>query len=74
MIPDDPDHADDILRRVRDALELLWKDRADAIEKEACDILGAKELRDYLRKPGSGGFWEKMGFKPSEIAMERVRV
>ena len=23
---------------------------------------------------GSGGFWEKMGFKPSEVAMERVRV
>ena len=23
---------------------------------------------------GSGGFWEKMGFKPSEIAMERIRV
>ena len=22
---------------------------------------------------GSGGFWEKMGFKPSEVAMERVR-
>ena len=23
---------------------------------------------------GSGGFWEKMGFKSSEVAMERVRV
>lgn len=23
---------------------------------------------------GSGGFWGKMGFKPSEVAMERVRV
>ena len=23
---------------------------------------------------GSGGFWEKMGFKPSEVAMEKVRV
>ena len=22
---------------------------------------------------GSNGFWEKMGFKPSEVAMERVR-
>ena len=22
---------------------------------------------------GSGGFWEKLGFKPSEIAMEKVR-
>ena len=23
---------------------------------------------------GSGGCWEKMGFKPSEVAMEKVRV
>jgi hypothetical protein len=22
---------------------------------------------------GSNGFWEKLGFKPSEIAMEKVR-
>lgn len=24
-------------------------------------------------RPGSIGFWERMGFKPSEVAMERVR-
>jgi hypothetical protein len=58
IIPDDPDHADDILRRVRDVLELIWKDRAESIEKEACEILGVKELRDYMRKPGKGGFWD----------------
>ncbi len=45
----------DIVRRVREALELLWPDRADAIEQEACEILGVKELRDYFRKP-SGFF------------------
>jgi len=58
IIPDDPDHADDIVRRVREVLELIWKDRAEAIEKEACEILGVKELRDYFRKPGKGGFWD----------------
>ena len=58
IIPDDPDHSDDIVRRVREVLELIWKDRADAIEKEACEILGVKELRDYFRKPGKGGFWD----------------
>ena len=31
--------------------------QAEAIEKEACEILGLKELRDYFRKPGDGGFW-----------------
>lgn len=58
IIPDDPDHSDDIVRRVREVLELIWKDRAEAIEKEACEILGVKELRDYFRKPGKGGFWD----------------
>ena len=58
IIPDDPDHTDDIVRRVQEVLELIWKDRADDIEKEACEILGVKELRDYFRKPGKGGFWD----------------
>jgi hypothetical protein len=58
ILVDDPDHASDIVRRVREVLELVWKERADAIEREACEILGVKELRDYFRKPGSGGFWD----------------
>jgi hypothetical protein len=55
---DDPDHPDDILRRVRDALEVIWKYRADAMEREACEVLGVIDLRDYFRKPGAGGFWD----------------
>jgi hypothetical protein len=58
ILVDDPDHSDDIVRRVRDALEVIWKERAEAIEQEACEILGFKELRDYFRKPGKGGFWD----------------
>ncbi|MHB1558062.1 MAG: BREX-1 system adenine-specific DNA-methyltransferase PglX [Isosphaeraceae bacterium] len=58
MLVDDPDHPDDIIRRVREVLELIWKDRADAIEREACDLLGVADLRDYFRKPGKGGFWD----------------
>jgi len=57
ILVDDPDHSDDIICRLRDVLEVLWKERADAIEKEACEILGIKELREYFRKPGNGGFW-----------------
>jgi hypothetical protein len=55
---DDADHPDDIIRHLRDVVELIWKDRAEAIEKEVCEILGVKELRDYFRKPGKGGFWD----------------
>lgn len=58
ILPDDPDHSDDIVRRVREVLELIWKDRAETIENEALEILGVKELRDYFRKPGKGGFWD----------------
>ena len=58
ILVDDPHHQRDIVRRVREVLELIWKDRAEAIEKETCEILGVKELPDYFRKPGKGGFWE----------------
>jgi hypothetical protein len=58
ILVDDPDRPDDILRRVRDSLEIVWKGKAESIEKESCEILGVKELRDYFRKPGKGGLWE----------------
>lgn len=58
ILVDDPEHADDIVRRVWNVLEVIWKGQAEAIEQEACDILGVKNLRDYFRKPGKGGFWD----------------
>lgn len=44
-------HPSDIVRRVRDVLVLLWPTHFGAIEAEACEILGVKELRDYFRQP-----------------------
>ena len=44
-------HTDDIVRRVREALTVLWGERAGAIEAEACEILEVNSLRDYFRKP-----------------------
>jgi len=49
-------HRDDIVRRVREAFDLLWKDKSHEIEQEACDILGVPDLRDYFRKPA--GFFQ----------------
>ena len=49
-------HQEDILRRTREVIEVLWKERAPAIEQEACEILGVKSLRDYFRKPS--GFFQ----------------
>ena len=58
ITPDDPAHLGDIVRRVREVTELIWNDRAESIEKHACEILGFKELRDYFRKNVVGGFWD----------------
>ena len=57
ILVDDPDHPDDIIRRVHDVQKVIWQGRAESIEQEACQILGVKELREYFRRPGNGGFW-----------------
>jgi len=56
ILVDDPTHPSDIVARVRGVLSLLWGDRAGAIEREACEILGIKGLRDYFRDARKGFF------------------
>jgi len=56
IVVDDPNHPLDIERRVREVIEIIWSGNdggptAEAIEHEACEILGVKSLRDYFRKP-----------------------
>jgi hypothetical protein len=58
IFADDTDHCDDIVRHVRGVLEVIWADQEEAVERGTCDILAAKTLRDYFRKPGKGGFWD----------------
>jgi len=58
ILVDDPNHPLDIERRVREVIEIIWTGKAnsptaEAIEVEACEILGVKTLRDYFRKPAS---------------------
>lgn len=50
-VADAQPHKDDLVRRIREVLNLLWKEKDHEIEQEACDILGVSELRDYFRKP-----------------------
>ena len=50
ILVDDPGHIDDIVERVKDVFGLIWKDKAQDIENEACEILNVKSLRDYFRK------------------------
>ena len=58
VLVDDPEHRDDLVRRVRETLEIIWNERAEGIEKEACACFGVKDLRGYFRKPSKGGFWD----------------
>lgn len=51
ILVDDPGHSEDIEGRVRDALRVIWPDSADAIEQEACQILGVDSLRAYFANP-----------------------
>jgi len=51
ILVDDENHPEDIVARVEDALKVIWKDQWEAIEQEACGILGVKTLREYFGKP-----------------------
>ena len=56
ILVDDPTHPSDLVGRVRQVIDRLWPARADAIEAEACAILGFNSLRDYFRDPRQGFF------------------
>jgi len=57
ILVDDPDHPDDIIKRIQSVLAVIWQEKAEAIEQETCQILDIKDLREYFRRPGKGGFW-----------------
>jgi hypothetical protein len=46
----------DVVKRVRQVLDVLWGEQAGDIEAELCELLDVQTLRDYLRKPS--GFFE----------------
>ena len=48
ILVDDRDHKDDIVEKVHQDLQAVWKERADAVEKEICEALGVGELRKYF--------------------------
>ena len=72
IIPDDPEHTNDIIRRIREVLDLIWRENADAIEKETCEILGVKELRErvseMVSKNSTGESGTRMGRSPRRVS------
>lgn len=59
ILVDDANRPDDIERRIREVLAIIWKERTEAIEYEACQILGVRSLREYFSKP-SGFFTDHL--------------
>ncbi|MEH2236619.1 Eco57I restriction-modification methylase domain-containing protein [Nostoc sp.] len=53
ILVDDTNHPNDITRRIREALEIIWKNNANNIEQEACEIIGVRELHDYFQRPAN---------------------
>ena len=51
ILVDDPNHPDDMVKRVRGVIDLTWGEHAEAIEREVCEILEVADLRDYFRNP-----------------------
>jgi hypothetical protein len=51
ILVDDPEHPLDLERSVHAAFAVLWDDRAEALEHEACELLGVPTLREWFRRP-----------------------
>lgn len=57
IIPDDPEHAQDIVVMTRQCFEIVFGSRGDQAETELLDLLEHSELRGYFRSLSKGGFW-----------------
>lgn len=53
ILVDDPSHKDDIVHRIRETLNIIWGDKADSIEHEACQLLKVKSICEYFRNPNN---------------------
>ena len=58
ILVNDSGHGDDIVKRIRGVIDIIWSEKAEAIEQEMCKILGVKNLSQYLNKTGNDGFWK----------------
>jgi hypothetical protein len=58
VVSDDPQHPFELLGQVRAFLATVWQGDRDRLEDDLAAALSAKDLREYFRKPGKGGFWD----------------
>jgi hypothetical protein len=53
VLVDDENHPEDIVVRVREAIQVIWREHTETIEQEACGILNVQILRDYFHRPAA---------------------
>jgi hypothetical protein len=58
VLVDNEESANDIVSRVREALEKSFGGTSEQIENELLEMLSVKTLREYFRKTSKGGFWD----------------
>lgn len=58
VLVDDEHGPNDIVTKVRCTIESFFADFSESAEEEAKEMIAVKQLRDYFRKPGKGGFWD----------------
>jgi hypothetical protein len=51
ILVDDEGHPEDVERRVREIIHVIWRDEDESIETGASQILGIDSLREYFQKP-----------------------
>jgi len=54
ILVEDAAHNEDILKRVGEALTVMWGEQTGAIQQEACEMLKVKKLRDYFAENRAG--------------------
>jgi 23S rRNA G2445 N2-methylase RlmL len=53
VLVDDESHKNDIVVRVLEAIDAIFKDGFGNIEQKICEILGVSKLKDYFSKPNN---------------------
>jgi len=57
VLVDDPDSLDDIVRRVRETLSIIFKNESEIMEMEIISALEINSLRNYFTNFSDNGFW-----------------
>lgn len=50
IMVDDEGQPEDIITRIREAIEVIWKGKANDIEQEVCELLSIRSLREYFSR------------------------